>query len=385
MSDELKRLEKKHIMQTYVRSDVIFDRGEGCYLYDLEGNKYLDFVGGVAVCVIGHDNQEVAAAVNQQMKKLISVSDLYYTKPQIRLAQKLSELSGLQKSFFCHAGADSNETAIKLAEKITGKHRFIAFEGAFHGRTTGSLALTWKKELKEPFLPLLPEVSFVPYGNIDELAAAIDQDTAGVFIEPIEGESGVIPPEPGFLKQVRDLCSEKGVLMIVDEVQTGMGRTGKFLAYQHEGIKPDIVTLAKGLANGIPIGVCLSDYEFGPGEHGSTLGGNAISSVAALATIHFIEKHHLADNAAKIGDYIIGKLQEFEDAGLIEGVRGKGLMLGILLKSDDAAEIVQKCLARGLVINAPVKNVLRILPPLTITEADADEFLSILKGVLDNG
>lgn len=384
MSDHIKKLDQTYIMPTYKRADIVFDRGEGCYLYDSEGKKYLDFLGGIATCTIGHANREVASAVAGQLNKLVSVSNLYYSAPQALLAEKLAKLSGLKKTFFCHSGTEANEAAIKLAKKITGKKHFIAFYDSFHGRTTASLALTWKKQFKEPFLPLAPRVTFVRYGDIQELKEAIEEDTAGVIIEPIQGESGVIVPPPGFLTQVRQLCNEKNIMMIADEVQTGMGRTGKFFAYQHEGIKPDIVTLAKGLANGLPIGVCLSDYELSAGEHGSTLGGNSISAVAALATIDYVEKHDLASSAGKTGDYLMDKLEQMKkEYDIISSIRGKGLMIGVVLSRNKAKEITDQCMDKGLIINAPTENILRFLPPLIIGKKEADQSLAILEEVIN--
>lgn len=380
MKSDLKELEQKHIMQTYKRADVLFEHGKGCYVYDSDGKQYLDFIGGIATCTVGHGNDEVAEAVYSQAKSLISVSNLYYMLPQILLAQKLSELSGLSKSFFCHSGADANEAAIKLAKKITGKKQFIAFKQSFHGRTTGSLALTWKDDIKKPFLPLAPSVDFAEYGNIESVKNLINKDTAAVVVEPIQGEAGVIEPPEGFLRELRELCNEKDVLLIIDEVQTGTGRTGSFFAYQQESIKPDIVTVAKGLANGVPIGACLSDYQLEAGEHGSTLGGNNISAAAALATIKYIEEHSLVKNAREIGDYFRSQLEEIAaDYPLIQSVRGKGLMLGVILKEEKASDIVNKCLELGLLCNAPTGNVIRFLPPLTVSKDHADECIKILR------
>jgi predicted acetylornithine/succinylornithine family transaminase len=376
---DVRKLDKDHIMQTYKRANIVFTTGEGCYVFDSEGKKYLDFIGGIATCTVGHGNKEVADAVHAQMLKLASVSNLYYMEPQALLAGKLAELSGLKRCFFCHSGAEANEAAIKLAKKVTGKKHFIAFKDSFHGRTTGSLALTWKQQFKEPFLPLSPEVSFVDYDDIEALESAITDETAGVFVEAIQGEAGIVVPKPGFLKEVRKLCDEKNILMIIDEVQTGVGRTGKFFAYQHEDVKPDIVTVAKGLANGLPIGACLSDYQLEAGEHGSTLGGNNISCVAALETLDYIDRHDLVKNAAAVGEYFMNKLKGLKKDTEVSDVRGKGLMVAIKLKSGKSKEIVDKCLELGLVCNSPAPDVIRFLPPLIVTETQADECIEILK------
>lgn len=383
MSQQLKDIEKQHIMQTYKRFDIVIEKGEGCYVYDTDGNKYLDFIGGVATCTVGHSNPDITAAITQQAGQLIAVSNLYYTIPQVHLAQKLSELSGLQKVFFCHAGADANEAAIKLAKKLTGKTGFISFKDAFHGRTTGSLALTWTAAYKKPFLPLAPRVMFAEYDDAASMEALIDDDTAAVIVEPIQGEAGIVVPSDDFLKQVRDICTKHKILMIVDEVQTGMGRTGTFFAYQQAGIKPDIVTIAKGLANGLPIGACLSDKEFAKGDHGATLGGNNLSAAAALATISYIEDHQLVQNAANMGAYFAKQINDLKKTTpLIAAVRGKGLMMAVVLNKDRSTEIVEKSLKKGFLCNAPTASVLRFLPPLTVTKAQIDEAIAVLKEVM---
>ncbi len=369
MTDEqIIEAEKQHIMQTYKRYPVVLERGEGVYVYDTQGKRYLDFVGGVACNPIGHGNQAVAEAISQQAKKLISVSNLYYTEPQVLLAQKLAELSGLQKAFFCHSGADANEAAIKLAKRVTGKSRFIAFKGSFHGRTGGSLALTWKPEIREPFEPLSPQVDFAEYGDAERAGKLITKDTAAIIVEPTQGEAGIVVPPDGFLQALRKVCDQAGILLIVDEVQTGMGRTGSFFAYQAEAVMPDIVTLAKGLANGIPIGACLSDLDFQPSDHGSTLGGNNLSCAAALATIDYIKTYQLIDNAAAMGAHLLE----------MPGARGRGLMIGFELKNPYAKEVVKTALELGLLCNAPTDTIIRLLPPLIVTKDQLDAGLKII-------
>ena len=385
MSEELKRLEKAHIMATYKRHDLVLERGEGCYVFDQGGKKYLDFVGGIATCTVGHANPEVTKAISEQANKLISVSNLYYTEPQIQLAQKLSKLSGLKKVFFSHSGADANETAIKVAKKVTGKKEFIAFTNGFHGRTTGSLALTWKPQYKEQFQPLTPTVKFANYNDIESVERLINNDIAAVIVEPIQGEAGIIVPDDTFLRDVREICTKHNILMIIDEVQTGVGRTGTFFAYQHYDIKPDIVTVAKGLANGLPIGACLSDYELEKGEHGSTLGGNSLSSSAAIATIDFIERNNLMTNAEIVGNYLMDKLRTLQRTKLIiQNVRGMGLMIGIELKMPDAARIVEASMLSGFLCNAVTPSVIRLLPPLIATKAQADECIAVLEKVIQS-
>jgi acetylornithine/N-succinyldiaminopimelate aminotransferase len=385
VSDDLKQLDDAHIMPTYKRHDLILDKGQGCYVFDKDGKKYLDFIGGIATCTVGHANPAIVKAITDQANKLISVSNLYYTEPQILLAQKLSKLSGFKRVFFSNSGTEANEAAIKLAKKVTGKKEFIAFVDAFHGRTTGSLALTWKPQFKEQFLPLTPAVKFAAYNDIESVESLISEDTAAVIVEPIQGESGVIVPSDGFLAELRKLCTKHGVLMIIDEVQTGVGRTGTFFAYQHDDIKPDIVTVAKGLANGVPIGVCLSYYDLTRGDHGSTLGGNSLSAAAANATLDYIKQHDLMSNAETVGNYLMDKLRGLQKTiPLIESVRGQGLMIGIVLREPEAARIVQQSMDNGLLCNAPDASVIRLLPPLIASKEQADECINIFEKVMQS-
>jgi len=376
-------LEKKYVMQTYTRFNLTVDHGIGCYVYDKDNKKYLDFLGGIATCSVGHGNKDVAKAISEQAKKLLNITNLYYTEPQVILAEKLSKLSGLQKCFFCNSGTEANEAAIKLAKKVTKKKKFIAFEHSFHGRTTASLALTWKEKYKEPFKPLSPDVVFVKYNDINALEKAITDDIAAVIIEPIQGEAGVIVPDKGYLKKVEQLCHKNNILLIIDEVQSGNGKTGKFFAYLHEDIKPDIVTIAKGLANGVPIGVCISNLDFDKSQHASTFGGNNLSCAAANATIDYILKNKLMENAVKVGNYFMEKLNGLKKkCKIIKKVKGKGLMIGVELNENKAKEIVEKCLEKGLIINNATDNVLRFLPPLIISKKEVDKAIGILKGVL---
>lgn len=380
---EIIGLEKKYVMQTYSRFNLVVEHGKGCYIYDKDGKKYLDFLGGIATCSVGHGNPEVSKAICSQAKKLINITNLYYTEPQVILAEKLAKLSGLKKCFFCNSGTEANEAAIKLAKKITGKKKFIAFKDSFHGRTTASLALTWKEKYKKPFEPLGLDVVFVEYNDINALEKTITPEIAAVVIEPIQGEAGVIVPDKGYLKKVEEICHKNNILLIIDEVQSGNGKTGKFFAYQHENVKPDIVTLAKGLANGIPIGVCISNYEFDKSEHASTFGGNNLSCAAANAVIDYILDNKLMENAVKVGNYFMKKLNELKNKyKIIKKVKGKGLMIGVELNENKAKEITEKCLEKGLIINNATDNILRFLPPLVISEKEVDEAVGILKGVL---
>ncbi len=382
-AEKIKQLEKKYIMQTYSRFNLIVDYGIGCYIYDKNGEKYLDFLGGIATCSVGHGNKEVTKAIAEQAKRLINITNLYYTEPQVELAEKLSKLSGLKKCFFCNSGAEANEAAIKLAKKITKKTKFIAFKDSFHGRTSASLALTWKEKYKKPFEPLGLDVIFIEYNNTKALEKAITDDIAAVIIEPIQGEAGIILPDKCYLKKVKQLCHKNNVLLIIDEVQSGNGKTGKFFAYQHENTKPDILTIAKGLANGVPIGVCISNYDFDKSQHASTFGGNNLSCAAANATIDYILKNKLMENAIAIGNYFMEKLNELKNKyKIIKKVKGKGLMIGVELKQNKAKEITEKCLENGLIINNATDSTLRFLPPLIIKKKEVDKAIEILKGAL---
>jgi len=380
---KIMQIEKKNIMQTYNRFNLIADYGKGCYIYGKDGNKYLDFLGGIATCSVGHGNKEVAKAICEQAKKLINITNLYYTEPQVILAEKLSKLSGLKKCFFCNSGAEANEAAVKLAKKISGKKKFIAFKHSFHGRTSSSLALTWKEKYKKPFEPLGLEVVFVEYDNVKALEKAISNDIAAVIIEPIQGEAGIIVPSKGYLKKIEEICKKNKILLIIDEIQSGNGKTGKFFAYLYENVKPDIVTLAKGLANGVPIGVCISDLDFDKGEHASTFGGNNLSCSAANATIDYILKNKLMENAVKVGNYFMEKLNGLKKKyKIIKKVKGKGLMVGVELNKNKAKEITEKCLEKGLIINNATEDILRFLPPLIVGKKEVDESIEILEEVL---
>lgn len=383
-SEKVKRLEQKHMMQTYGRFDLVIDRGKGCYVYDKEGRKYLDFITGIACVPLGHANKHIANAISRQAEKLVQVSNLYYTEPQVILAEKLAKLSGLERCFFGNSGAEANEAAIKLAKKATGKKKFIAFEHGFHGRIGGSLAATWKEKYRAPFLPLSPDVIFVKYNDFAELEKAVNDEIAAIILEPIQGEAGIIIPDKGYLKKLETLCREKSILMIIDEVQAGNGKTGKFFAFLHEGIKPDMVTTAKGIANGVPIGVCIAraGLDFEKGNHGSTFGGNPLACAAANATIDYILKKRLMENSVEIGKYFVKRLESMmKKKGTITAVRGKGLMIGIDITAD-AKQVAIDCMKKGLLINNAADHTLRILPPMIITKKHVDEAMAILGSVL---
>ena len=382
---EIVDMENEYIMQTYTRSGIAIDYGKGCCVFDKNGKKYLDLVGGLATCSIGHGNKEFAKAVKKQIEKITNPTNLYYSEPQVVLAEKLANLSGLDKCFFSNSGAESAESAIKLTRKHTKKIEIISTKHGFHGRTIGSLSATWKEKIRAHSKPLLESFIHVEYGNANAVENAISEKTGAVIVEPIQGEAGIIVPHQGYLKHLREICDKHNILLIIDEVQTGCGRTGKFFAYEHEKIKPDIVMLAKGLANGIPIGVTIAKEEiassFEKGDHGSTFGGNPVACTAANFTVDYIIKNKLIENAAKQGNYIVEKINALKNSKINE-IRGKGLMIGVQIEAN-AKEIVSKCNEKGLLLNSPDENVLRLLPPLIITKKEIDKAVKILDEALE--
>lgn len=384
-TEKIIRLEEKYLMRTYKRPHIAIDYGHGCYVFDKEGKKYIDLVGGVATCILGHGNLEFAEAVKAQIKKITNPSNLYYGEEQVKLAEKLANISGLDKCFFSNSGTESVEAAIKLARKHTKKSEIISTIHGFHGRTFGSLAATGKEKIKEPFKPMLPGFKHVEYGNAGAVEKAITKNTAAVIVEPIQGEAGIIVPKNDYLNRLREICDRHEILLIIDEIQTGNGRTGKFFAYEYNRIKPDIVVLAKGLANGLPIGATIAAEHcssFEKGDHGSTFGGNPIACCAASFTIEYIISHKLMKNAHDQGSYIMEKIKSL-DLKFVKEVRGKGLMIGIELKGKNDA-VIKKCIANGLLINPVSEKVLRLLPPLTIGRKIIDDALDILASAIKN-
>ena len=381
-SNKIIELENKYIMQTYSRYPFVADKGVGCYLYSKEGKKYLDLVGGLATASIGHGNKALAKAIEKQAQKLINITGLFYTEPQVILAEKLAKLTKLEKCFFSNSGTEANETAIKLARAYTKKTWIIATKYGFHGRTFGSLAATWKEKIKQGFKPLVPGFVHVEYNKPEAIKAAITENTAAVMVEPIQGEAGINIPNRGYLEQVAKICKEKSVLLMLDEIQSGTFRTGKFLASQYEDIQADVVTLAKGLAGGVPIGVTIAKkgIDFEKGQHGSTFGGNNLSCAAANFVIDYVLKNKLDKNAKKQGDYFLKKLNELKKP-IIKEIRGKGLMIGVELNTK-GEEYVKKATEKGLLINCANENVLRFLPPLIINKKEIDTAINILDGIL---
>ena len=374
---------REAVLPTYARADVTIVRGEGARVWDAEGREYLDFGGGIAVVGLGHRHPAVTDAAHAQLDRLWHASNLYWTEPMLRLAGLLSDRLGGAQAFFCNSGAEANEAALKVARKATGRTGIVALEGGFHGRTLGALSATGQPAKWEGFGPLVPGMTFARPNDVESLEAAVTPggDLAAIFVEPVLGEGGVVPLEEGFVRAAAEIAREVGALLCIDEVQAGLGRTGTFFAYEQLGIEPDLVTLAKGLANGLPIGALLVRdgvaRAIGPGDHGSTFGGNPVACAAACAVVEAIDEELLANVVAR-GDQLASGLAEV--AGVRE-VRGRGLLLAGVLDRD-AAAVVDACRERGLLVLTAGSDVLRLLPPLVITEAEADEALSIIGAVL---
>lgn len=363
------------LMNTYGIPEIELVSGKGAHVMGSDGTDYIDMLAGIAVNSLGHAHPAVIEAVTNQISSLGHTSNLFVSQPVVGAAEKLKERVGAgenTRAFFCNSGAEANEAAFKLA-RLTGKHRILAAHHGFHGRTMGSLAMTGQPSKRKPFSPMPMGVEFYPYGDIDYLRTLIElnpQDTAAVILEPIQGETGVIPAPEGFLRAVRELCTEFGVLMIVDEVQTGVGRTGDFYGFQHEKIIPDIITMAKGLGGGLPIGAVLATGQaaslFTPGSHGTTFGGNPVACAAANAVLDTIDDDFLVDVRAK-GHLLSERLKRIDG---VRDVRGRGLMFGVVLDKPVAKEVVTAGYGHGIILNAPSASVIRVTPPLVITEAD---------------
>jgi acetylornithine aminotransferase len=375
------------LMNTFGPPKKVLVRGEGAYLWDADGKKYLDLLGGLAVNSLGHAHPFVVSAVTSQLTTLGHVSNFFASAPQIALAEKLLSLIDAPggKVFFTNSGTEANEAAFKITRK-TGRTKIVSTVGAFHGRTMGALAITWKPAYREQFAPLPGDVTFVPYGDAAALEAAVDDETAAVVLEPIQGENGIVVPPAGYLQAARRITSEHGALLWIDEIQTGIGRTGDWFAFQAEGIVPDLVTVAKGLGAGIPIGACLG---FGaaaellqPGNHGTTFGGNPVASIAGLAVLTVIERDGLLANVSAVGNHLATAVEAL-DHPLIAGVRGRGLLLGIELTQPVSDQVAALALEAGFVINNPIPDALRLAPPYILTKADADSFVAALPGLLD--
>ncbi len=377
--DKIVQKYEKYIFSTYTRQPIAIKKASGAVVTDVNGKKYIDCVAGIAVNNVGHCHPSVVNAIKKQAEKLMHVSNLYYTENQALLAEELIALTGMNKVFFCNSGAEAVEGALKLARKASGKKEFIATENAFHGRTRGALSVTHKEKYRKPFEPLAPAV-FVPYNDADAIRKAISEDTAGVILEPIQGEAGVIIPSNGYLKEVREICYETGTLLILDEVQTGFGRTGKWFAKEYAGIEPDIMTTAKAMGGGFPMGAMLAKEEvasnFQKGDHASTFGGNALACAAALANIGVIKKERLVKRSKELGNYLINELKKL-NKDYVKEIRGKGLMIGMEL-SVKCEDVVSKAREQGILLNCTSEYVLRLVPPLTIKKEQLDKVVEVL-------
>ena len=390
---EWQELEHKYFMPTVERTPVTLVRGQGVRVWDENGREYLDFVGGWAVNSLGHCHPVVAEAVMEQVKTLIHTSNQFYTIPQIRLAELLVQNSCLDKVFFGNSGTEVNEGAVKLARRygkhyLNGAYEVITAKASFHGRTLAMVAATGQAKFQEPYVPLPVGFINVEYNSVEAIKVATTSQTCAVMLEPLQGEGGVNLPDEGYLTAVRAWCDQKGILLILDEIQTGLGRTGTLFAYEQYGIEPDIMTLAKGLASGLPIGVILAKERasvFTPGEHGSTFGGNPLACAAGYATLKFIIEEDIAGNARRVGEHLASGLGTLKDKfPFITDVRGRGLLVAMEFSRDIAQSLVTACLDKGLLLNRLKPNALRFMPPLVISDEEVDEAIGILDGALLN-
>ena len=381
----------RFMFRTYKRSPITLVKGDGCRVWDENGKEYVDFVAGIAVCALGHSSPVVSKALCDQSKKLVHVSNLFYTQPQTDLAQILVENSFADRVFFCNSGAEANEAAIKLARRYSKeksgseRHGIITMDNSFHGRTMATLSATGQQKIKVGFDPLLEGFRYVPFNDLESLKSAIDESVCAVMLEPIQGEGGVVLPDPDYLKGVREICREHDILLILDEVQVGMGRTGRLFAYQHFGITPDIMTLAKALGNGLPIGAMMAKEEladaFGPGSHATTFGGTPLITAGALAVVKRLVNDGWTENAREMGDYFKNQLITLQqNYSIIKDVKGLGLILGLLLDREGAG-IVNTCMERGFLINCVQERVLRFVPPLIIGKEDIDLLIDCLNEI----
>jgi len=389
---EIVELAHANLVNNYGCMPLAFVRGHGAYLYDADGNRYLDFFCGLAVTSLGHGHPRVVGAIKQQAEKLTHASNVFHTEPMARLAARIANAFGDGRVFFGNSGAEANEAALKLARRWGhangGRFEIVSTLGSFHGRTFGTLSATGQEKYHEGFQPLVPGFKLVPYDDLAAIERAIDPKTAAVIVEPIQGEGGVVMPRPDYLGRLREICDRAKLLLIVDEVQTGMGRTGKLFGYQHSGIKPDIITLAKALGGGIPIGAMVARTEVAsvltPGTHGSTFGGNPVASAAALAVFDALEQDGVIANAAEIGQYMINRLRDIsKECPAVREVRGQGMIIGVALKQP-AKPVVDACFRERLIVNGTADTILRLLPPLTLTRDEADIGLSTIERALQS-
>ena len=384
MAEDYFKKDAEFVFQNYSRQPVVIVSGKGSIVWDINGKEYIDCVAGIAVNNVGHCHKEVVEAIKNQAETLMHTSNLYYTKPQIDLAEKLSQITRMDRFFFCNSGTEAVEGAMKLARRKSGKKDFIAAEGSFHGRTMGSLSLTHKEQYRKPFEPLIKNVSFVPFNDLEAINDAITKDTAALILEPIQVESGGIniPKREDYLSTVREICDEKGVLLIFDEVQTGFGRIGAWFGKDFFLAQPDIMTMAKALGGGFPIGAIAATDDvagkFVPGDHAATFGGNPLACAAALASINVIEKEDLVSRAKEVGAYFMEGLSKFCDYEIVKDIRGMGLLIGLEL-SIKGSKIVDSARSRGVLINCISENIIRFVPPLIIEKDQIDSVVSCLE------
>lgn len=392
-TEELRQDAERYLMQTYTRQPISIARGRGSHVFDFEGREYVDFVGGIAVNVLGHNHPDLVAAIQKQSQQLLHVSNLYYTEPQVKLAKALVDHSFADRVFFCNSGAEANEAAIKLARRYSfdkygpGRFQIVTMKHSFHGRTLATLTATGQDKVQKGYDPLVPGFSYVPFNDLEAVERAVSDQTAAVLLEPIQGEGGVHVADRGYLQSLRALCRQRDVLLMFDEVQTGMGRTGTLFAYEQMGVEPDVMTLAKGLGGGVPVGACLATDRVGqafvPGSHASTFGGNPLACAAGLAVMKALLEGRVLDHGRRMGEYLAKGLTHLKEKHrCVTDVRGLGLLQGIEL-TIDAKIVVSDCLKRGVLVNNTGDHVLRFVPPLVVSQGDIDRLLDVLSSVLN--
>ena len=391
-TQELLAAAKKSILFTTIRPDIVMEKGQGLFLWDTEGKKYLDFVGGWAVTSLGHSPAAIAQALEKQSRVLVNASPSFLNKPMIEYAKMLTDYSCLDRVFFASSGAEANEGAIKLARKygstrLGGAYEIITTINSFHGRTLATMSATGKQKWKDLYEPKVPGFIHVQLNDFAALQAAVTAKTCAIMLEPIQGEGGVFELEPDYIRKVRDLCNEKKILLIFDEVQTGLARTGKLFAYEHYGVEPDVMTLAKGIGGGFPLAALLTKEQFNIfeiGDQGGTYSGQPLAMAVGLAVMNEVLEKKLADNAAKQGEYLQQQLRQIASRFGLTNIRGKGLLIAFDLPTDKGSEIVGACLGKGLLVNSPQPAMIRLMPPLIVTAEDIDAMMAILSGVLED-
>lgn len=390
--NEYMEMTEQGLLHTYNRFPVVLNKGEGVYLYDTEGKKYLDFAAGIAVCGLGYGNEELNQALKGQIDSLIHTSNLFYNTTCGQAAEALKKITEMDRVFFTNSGTEAIEGALKAARKYaykkgTGRYEFIAMEHSFHGRSIGAVSVTGNEHYRTPFEPMLPGVKFGEFNNLDSIKSLVTDKTCAIILEPLQGEGGIHMADAGFMKGIRELCDEEGILMICDEIQCGMGRTGSMFAWQSYGTKPDIMAMAKAIGSGVPVGAFamtedIAEYSLKPGDHGTTYGGNPFACAAVVKTLEIFERNNLLNHIKEVGSYLEEKLKELKEySGEILERRGTGLIQGVKIKRP-AGEVINQALKEGLIIISASDNVLRLVPPLIITKEHVDEMIHILKKIL---